>query len=51
MCLYLLKQPNDLGIYAFINATSILIGQAIMIPQAVKAVRPIKLQKKMLGNI
>ena len=36
------RQPNDLGIYTFINAFSILVGQAIMIPQAIKAVRPIK---------
>ena len=47
ICVFIfVKQPNDLGIYAFINATSILIGQAIMIPQAVKAVRPIKFTKE-----
>lgn len=47
ICVFIfVKQPNDLGIYAFINATSILIGQAIMIPQAVKAVRPIKFYKR-----
>lgn len=47
ICVFIfVKQPKDLGIYAFINATSILIGQAIMIPQAVKAVRPIKFTKE-----
>lgn len=43
ICVFVfVKQPDDLGIYTFINAISILIGQAIMIPQAVKAVKPIK---------
>lgn len=52
ICVFIfVKQPNDLGIYAFINATSILIGQAIMIPQAVKAVRPIKFTKEDVRNI
>ncbi|WP_314162908.1 oligosaccharide flippase family protein [Lachnoanaerobaculum gingivalis] len=39
------KSPNDLGIYTFINASAILIGQAIMLPQAIKAVRPIRFNK------
>jgi len=39
------KSPNDLGIYTFINASAILISQAIMLPQAIKAVRPIRFNK------
>lgn len=47
ICVFIfVKQPSDLGIYTFINAVSILIGQAIMIPQAVKAVKPIKFTKE-----
>lgn len=47
ICVFLfVKQPSDLGIYTFINAVSILIGQAIMIPQAVKTVKPIKFTKE-----
>lgn len=47
ICVFVfVKQPNDLGIYTFINASSILIGQAIMIPQAMKAVKPIKFSKE-----
>lgn len=39
------KSPNDLGVYTFINAFSILISQAIMIPQAIKVFRPIGFSK------
>lgn len=39
------KQPGDLWKYALINAVGILIGQAIMIPQAIKAVKPIQFTK------
>lgn len=47
VCIFMfVKQPSDLGIYTFINAISILIGQAIMIPQAIKFVRPIKFTKE-----
>lgn len=35
------KSPNDLTIYTFITSGTILLGQAIMIPQAVKIVKPI----------
>lgn len=47
ICVFIfVKQSDDLGIYVFINAVSILIGQAIMLPQAVKAVKPIKFTKE-----
>lgn len=43
ICIFLfVKEPNDLMIYAFINAVSILLGQIIMIPQAIKMVKPVK---------
>ena len=41
----LVKQPSDVGIYTAICAGGILIGQVVMIPQAVKTVKPIKFTK------
>ena len=46
ICVFIfVKEPNDLGKYVFINAFSIFLGQAIMVPQAVKAVKPIRFTK------
>ena len=43
ICIFLfVKEPNDLMIYAFINAVSILLGQIIVTPQAIKMVKPVK---------
>ena len=53
ICIFaFVKQPGDLGKYAFINAGGMFIGQAIMIPQAIKAVKPIEFTKEDLkGHI
>lgn len=40
------KNKNDLYIYTFIMSLSIFIGQAIMLPQAIKIVKPIKVSYK-----
>lgn len=46
ICVFIfVQEPNDLGKYAFINAFSIFLGQAIMVPQAVEAVKPIRFTK------
>ena len=48
----LVKEQNDLWIYTLIMATSVLLGQIIMIPQAVKLVKPIRFNKNdMLPHI
>ena len=39
------KSANDLWIYALISSGGILIGQIIMIPQAIKMVKPIKISR------
>lgn len=38
----LIRTPDDLLIYTIINASSICIGQIVMIPQAIYAVKPIR---------
>lgn len=42
----LVKNPSDVGIYTAICAGGILIGQAVMIPQAINTVKPIRFQKE-----
>ncbi len=39
------KKPSDVGLYTAICAGGILIGQAVMIPQAVKSVKPIRFRQ------
>lgn len=38
----LVKKPDDLWLYTMINALGILLGQIIMIPQAIRIVKPIR---------
>lgn len=38
------KSPEDLLIYTFIMSGSVLLGQAIMLPQAIRIVKPIKVE-------
>ncbi len=40
----LVKSPDDLWKYTAINAVGMFLGQAIMIPQAIRIVRPIRLK-------
>lgn len=42
MILIFIRTPDDIYLYALITSLSILIGQVMMIPQAVKMVPPIK---------
>ena len=44
MIFVLVHDVSDLGIYTFICAGSILAGQVVMIPQAIKLVKPIKFE-------
>mgnify|MGYP002622092107 CR=1 FL=1 len=50
LCFALVKKPNDLWIYTFINSGAILLGQIIMIPQAVRLVKPIYVSKSEVRN-
>ena len=44
VCIFaFLKKPDDLGIYALITSCSILIGQVVLIPAAIKKIKPIKI--------
>lgn len=40
----LVHEPEDLGVYTLITASGILFGQIVMIPQAIKIVKPIKIE-------
>lgn len=47
ICIFLfIHKPSDLNVYTLITSGSILAGQVVMIPQAVKMVRPIKFEMK-----
>jgi len=53
-CLFILlfvKQPADLWKYTFIASGGICIGQAVMIPQAIKVVKPIGYEYADIKNI
>lgn len=41
----LVKYPGDLWIYTLITAAGTFLGQVVMLPQAVKTIRPIKFSK------
>jgi len=40
------RKPEDLSIYTIITASGILIGQFIMIPQAIRIIKPIRFTKE-----
>lgn len=44
VCIFMfIHKPSDVGIYTLITEGSILAGQIVMLPQAIKLVRPIKI--------
>lgn len=45
LIILLVKDSSDILLYTLITAFAMLIGQAVMIPQAVRIVRPIKFDK------